>query len=746
MQHIHNNSPKLTQPKTNLTAKPNFTTVISTVLITLFGLLLLVGTQGAIANTQESRSGELELMAMNTEGNSESTKNNKRSTLLSLQLDSKANISINGMVATIELEQHFQNPSDQWVEGRYVFPLPEGAAVNAMEILIGKRLIKATIKEKNEAQKIYKAAKAAGKKAALLEQHRPNLFSQKITTIGPKENIVVKLRYIQTIHYADNTFSLRFPMTITPRYIPSSKNAFRQTGQLNTPQENKQVIEDTAQDLYIDQQHGWGWAQNTTQVPDANLVTPPMEVNTSTEARLLNPIELTITLDAGLPLASIDSAYHSISVSKMNSQHSISLSKGKVSMDRDFVLSWQPVAATVPTAALFNETIDGDDYSLIMLMPPKQTATQQTIKKETIFIIDTSGSMGGTSIKQAKAGLAHALEQLHENDKFNIIEFNSDFSMLYSRPRIVNQDNINRALSFIGRLRADGGTEMLTALNAAFLQTHDDEYLKHIIFITDGSVGNETALFKSIHHQLGSARLFTVGIGAAPNSFFMSKAAEFGRGSFTYIGDVNEVKEKMQALFSKINNPSMRDITIEDAQGRPLEIFPKPIPDLYQGEPLLASIRKDYETNTLIIKGTYNKQPWQQSVSFNHGKNHKGIANIWARKKIEALLDQERTEGKNDISKQNILNVALRHQLMSPYTSFVAVEEIISRPSEQKLTKRAVPNLVAKGQQLQNVNYPQTATPLWLHIMLGLASMLAASILRFVKKTLPPYNQKIKFL
>jgi Ca-activated chloride channel family protein len=211
--------------------------------------------------------------------------------------------------------------------------------------------------------------------------------------------------------------------------------------------------------------------------------------------------------------------------------------------------------------------------------------------------------------------------------------------MLYPRPLLANQRNINQALSFVGRLRAGGGTEMLAALNASFLQTHKNSdkaykgsekahqvsYLNHIIFITDGSVGNEAVLIKSIYHQLHSARLFTVGIGSAPNSFFMNKAAEFGRGSFTYIGDVNEVKEKMQALFNKINDPAMRDITIEDAQGRALELFPKLIPDLYQGEPLIAAIRKDYETEALIIKGTYNQLPWQQTVTLTMAKNIKAL-------------------------------------------------------------------------------------------------------------------------
>lgn len=734
--------------------------------------LSLSYTLEAKAGNAEPQSGELELTPLKKSALKESpsepfpseqspsnplpSETNKTKKTYGLQLDSKAKMSINGMVATIELEQHFQNPSEYWVEGRYVFPLPEDAAVNAMEIHIGERIIKASIKEKQQAKKIYKAAKAAGKKTGLLEQHRPNLFSQKVANIGPNETIVVKLRYIQTVAYQDETFSLRFPMTITPRYIPGNAqrspvkhSPAKHSPVKNSPAKHTQDHRENKEEqtVHINQEHGWGWANNTSEVNDASLITPPMIENNSTETHIVNPIELTIQLDAGLPLAAIDSAYHSISVSKTGSQHTIKLSKGRVSMDRDFVLSWQAVASATPKAAMFNETIDGDDYSLVMLMPPKKNTPQdkqQSIPTETIFIIDTSGSMGGTSIKQAKTGLAYALGQLSEQDKFNIIEFNSHFSTLYPRPRLASENNINQALSFVGRLRADGGTEMLPALKAAFKQAHEKQHLKQIIFITDGSIGNEATLFDSIHQELGEARLFTVGIGSAPNSFFMRKAAEFGRGSFTYIGDINEVNKKMQALFGKINKPMMQDITIEDTQGQPLDIFPNPIPDLYQGEPIVVAIRKDYETESLIIKGSYNQEPWKKIMTFNHGKNHTGVGNIWARKKIEALLDKKRvdkeiTQEKQDNIKNNIIKVALRHQLMSPYTSFVAVEDTTSRPSSETLDalkKQAVANVVAKGQSLQNVHYPQTATSLWFNLLLGFIALIAATFLQFKKAAL----------
>ncbi len=638
---------------------------------------LLLPTPAISAPVSTPSSGDMELILIDEE---------ETHTLSGLHIESYANIIINGMVATIELEQTFKNPSNQWVEGRYVFPLPDDAAVNAMEIRVGDRRIKATIKEKQQAQAIYNKAKAEGKKTALLEQHRPNLFSQNIANIAPKETITVKLRYIQNVQYKDNQFSLLVPTTLTPRYIP------------------KNIV-----------------------VDDTHLITPSFTTNVDAENALLNPIGINIELNAGLPLANIDSAYHDVVITKTNAEHTINLAKGQVSMDRDFVLSWKPIASYSPQAAIFSETVAGDDYNLIMLMPPQISNLSphtSAIKKEIIFIIDTSGSMGGTSIEQAKAGLDFALQNLNTSDTFNIIEFNSTFSTLFDAPRIANGHNLSTGKQFLSRLQASGGTEILPALKAALQQEHNQDYLKQIIFITDGSIGNEPQLFEVIHQELDTARLFTVGIGSAPNHFFMRKAAEYGRGTFTQIGDIGEVSKKMKKLFKKINTPSMYNITIEDTEGRPLEVFPNPIPDLYDGEPVIAAIRKDYETDTLLLKGWSQNKSWEKTMSFNHGRNHTGIANLWARKKIEHLLDKKSLGEKEENIKQEVIDIALTHQLMSPYTSFVAVEEKISRPKNSTLKNNEIPNLLPKGQTLKKVNYPQTATSLWLNAILGSFSIL----------------------
>ncbi|WP_439135809.1 VIT domain-containing protein, partial [Pseudomaricurvus sp.] len=408
-------------------------------------------------------------------------------------LDTKVTLSITGMITTTTYVQTFHNDSTDWVEARYVFPLPETAAVHGMTMRIGDRVIKGEIKEKQAAKKIYQQAKQSGKRASLVEQQRPNLFSQTVANIAPHEKIEVTLNYRQTVDYNHGRFSLRLPLTITPRYIP---------GKAATTEDNIH----TETTLALDAQ-GWGWANPTDQVPDAHKITPPMATAKSLKnGDIRNPVSLNIDLNAGLPLAHIDSPYHDIVIQKNGARHQISLSAGRVPMDRDFVLTWQPVREKTPQAALFSEQMTSgedkqDHYLLLMLLPPQapnssdsdSSSTSEQLPRDVRFIIDTSGSMGGTSIQQAKASLQLALSTLSAQDRFNIVEFNSSFHRYSNTPVFATAANLRRAQSFVQGLHARGGTEMHAPLNAVLSESSDAQYLKQVVFITDGSVGNESA-------------------------------------------------------------------------------------------------------------------------------------------------------------------------------------------------------------------------------------------------------------
>jgi Ca-activated chloride channel family protein len=638
-----------------------------------------------------------------------------------LHHESEAQVTIKGMLAKVVLRQTFENNSNEWVEGIYVFPLGETAAVNHMVMEVGERRILAQIKEKQEAERMYQEARREGRRAALTEQQRPNLFTQSIANIAPGEVVTIELHFHEAVSYADNTFRWRLPTSLTPRYIPGAP-----------------LSEESLQ-LPIN-----GWSLPTDQVPDAHRITPFMDVSKALDAPPLvnrlekprNPIRIQLRLDAGLPLAEIRGSYHQLRLHKNGDVHSVTTVPEMVSMDRDFEISWKTPAGQSPDAAFFTEEVKGEDYGLLMVLPPQQ-ALQQRLPREVIFIIDTSGSMSGTSIRQARQSLLMALERLQSTDRFNVIEFNSEHFPLFDQPRYAGSRELKAARRFVEKLEARGGTEMAAALQTAMASPAPEGYLKQLVFITDGSVGNETALLQMIHQQLGDARLFTVGIGSAPNSFFMRKAAEFGRGTFTFVGSQQEVGEKMQALFSKLETPVLSNLKIEWPLGLNAEVWPKKLPDLYQGEPLLVSVKFEGKLppgSQIRLSGEQAGQTWSRDLLLTPANSKRPAAGVslrWARAKIEALLD-EKTRGRHeDEVRAQVLQLALEHQLVSPYTSLVAVEEIASRPQGEGLNTEPVANLLPHGQTLQALSYPQTATAAGLQMLMGMLAFFGLLLLRF---------------
>ena len=626
-----------------------------------------------------------------------------------LQLESRVHFSISGIVSQVQLKQRFRNNSDDWVEGRYVFPLPELAAVNRLRVTIGERVIEGKVFEKKQAAKLYNKAKQQGRKAGLVSQQRPNIFSTSIANIGPGETIEVEIDYLQTLAYQQGQFSLRFPMTITPRYMPGVP--------LNTTI-GVMASDEGESTAALEVDNPWGWALNTDQVGDAESISPWVFSQQPTPSEPLNPIRITADIDMGLPLAAVDSAYHDIVVKRDQrgdgrERYQLTLKNQQVSMDRDFELHWQPVKSAEPRAAVFNQRFQGEDYALIMLVPPQVSHNQASLPKEVIYLIDTSGSMAGVSMTQAKLALQMALSQLKPRDRFNVIEFNSHTRSLFSHPVPAGAEAIAKAQQFVDRLDADGGTEMLSALQTALAPEIDESYLRQVIFITDGAVANEMALFALINDKLKASRLFTVGIGSAPNSYFMRKSAQLGRGTFTQIGDVDEVQQTMSALFRKLDSPVMSHLQLQWPADAVVDAFPHPVPDLYRGEPLVIKAKLQGDVDSLLITGSFatedGQQQWQQRIGLDQNNHHQGVSSLWARQKIDHWLD-EKIAGMPDTEvRAEVLPLALKHQLLSPYSSFLAQEQQISRPHKAALKKQPVANLQPYGQKSQSLAFPQTA-------------------------------------
>ena len=636
-------------------------------------------------------------------------------------LDTDVHIQITGMTARATVKQKFHNNSADWKEGIYVFPLPENAAVDQLRMHIGERIIEGQIKEKQQARKEYQQAKSSGKRASLVEQERPNIFTTSVANIGPDEDIVIEITYQQPVRYLDETFSLRFPMVVAPRYIPGK--------------------------MIVSGFEGTGWSVNTDQVPDASRITPPvLDTEQDSEHRSINPVKIKIDLDAGFLLSRINSPYHQIDIGIPDkTRYSIQLQNKQVPADRDFVLVWQAEPQNSPKAALFTEEKDSDIYSLIMLLPPANEISS-VLHREVIYVIDTSGSMSGPSIVQAKQALNLALTRLKPGDRFNIIQFNSYTDKLFHFPQPVSHHSLRQAQQYVDNLKAEGGTEMATALRAALSKQNnhvDDKNtgVRQVIFLTDGSIGNEDALFSIIESQLGNSRLFTIGIGSAPNSHFMNRAAKFGRGTHTYIGNVSEVQTKMETLFSKLESPVLTNIHIqwpEDCanQNCGIESWPQNIPDLYLGEPLLISTRSDTLPGSLTIKGEIAGKKWQASLSLKGGQKDSGIPVIWARKKIAALMDQMRRSDKVEELRNTIIETALKHHLVSKYTSLIAVDVTPARTKEALLKSHALSVNLPAGWDYKKVfgQLPTTATNASVAFLSGLLMLFSGLLLIFNRK------------
>ncbi len=469
---------------------------------------------------------------------------------------------------------------------------------------------------------------------------------------------------------------------------------------------------------------------NTDRVKDAPRITPPVA---DPAAGFTNSVHLKINLDPGFPLRRVASGTHALRTEAgQGNQTLVTLADRTVSADRDFELTWEPDPGHEPTAAVFTQNLGGELYALLLVIPPDAVTDAGTrLPRETVFVIDTSGSMHGTSIDGAKAALALALSRLGPEDRFNMIEFNSVTRRLFAESRRALPAAVDDARRWVGRLRAEGGTEMLPALAAALESSGDQDAVRQVLFMTDGAVGNEEELFAFIQAHLGKSRLFTVGLGSAPNSHFMTRAALFGRGTFTYVASPADVQPKMTALFRKLEAPVLTNVEVrwDDASA---EAWPSKVPDLYAGEPLVVSARLSRSSSGVAVTGERGGQPWSHRLVLAASRDDSGVARLWARSKIASLMDSATAGADAANVRRAVVEVALAHHLVSSFTSLVAVDVTPTIGRGTACESRPLPVQLPDGWSAEHVfgEMPSTATPGPLLLLLGLALLAGSFLLR----------------
>ncbi|HSY49490.1 MAG TPA: marine proteobacterial sortase target protein [Thermoanaerobaculia bacterium] len=591
--------------------------------------------------------------------------------VVSPEVKSEVNIAVTGPIVRTDVKQTFHNSTGHCVEGLYVYPLPEISAVDTLKMTIGSRVIVGEIHEREQARKEFETAKSEGRKAALVEQQRPNVFTTSVSGVMPDEDVVIEIAYQEMVPFELGQYRLRFPMVVAPRYSPQP--AF----------------------------------------PSVVAVKMP-----SCCTNQGGPVTLSVDLQPGYSVRNIQSVQKIRTETVGNRHYRVTADSTTLNADHDFELTWHPDLGTEPEATVLTEKLGEETYALVMVTPPGRSPVR--LPRESIFIIDSSGSMAGASINQAKAALLVALDDLRPGDTFNVIDFASEARPLFSDSHSADPASIAEAKSFVDKITADGGTEMLKALSIALPEktTTPAGTVRQVIFMTDGQVDNEQELFTFIHSRLGESRLFTVGIGAAPNSHFMRTAARFGRGTFTYIGDVQQVQERMSELFGKLDAPVMTSIDVHSSDAT-AESWPERVPDLYSGEPLVVAVRVHDTSAKVTLHGSIGNESWSKELTLPAPGTSESIARLWGREKIESLTDHLGDGSDPKGVEAAVIAVALQHHLVSQYTSLIAVDH-----TPQGLNATCVAELLPSGNPAQEDaagTLPQTATPAALLMMIGMS-------------------------
>jgi Ca-activated chloride channel family protein len=586
---------------------------------------------------------------------------------------------ISGFVARISVTQQFENVLPNAVEAIYVFPLPHDSAVDGMIMKVGDREIQAVIKEREEARKIYEAARNSGHTAALLDQERPNIFTQSVANIPPNSTVDVTLSVIELLKYEDGTYEFAFPTVVGPRYIPGTPS-----GAALPP--NPAGVQDVALKNGSDGEQR-GTMPDTDKVPDASKISPPVAGVHTDDEHAGHDFSINVSLAAGLYVTDVDSTSHKISAERTGpDSFNVKLADDAALPNKDFILKYKVAGTGIGDAVLTHADQSGGYFTLI-LQPPEKVPDNAVVPRELIFVLDTSGSMWGFPLDMAKKTIARALDNLRPEETFNLITFSGDTRILFPQAVSATPENIKAAKQVLGGAYGSGGTEMMKAIRTAL---GDDAAagkppagptppLRVVCFMTDGYVGDDAAIVAAVKKH-PEARVFAFGIGTAVNRFLLSKMAEEGHGEVEFVTSPDEAQPAADRFYERVHSPVLTNISI-DWQGLPVaEVYPAQLPDLFSAKPIIVTGRYTRASSgSLVIHGTRAGGPFTRTIQVDfpaENASHAALEKIWARRKVDDLMSQDwmGIQQGNSKYKAQIVDVGLKHSLATQYTSFVAVE------------------------------------------------------------------------
>lgn len=561
---------------------------------------------------------------------------------------------VDAYIATVDVQQQFHNPFESKIEAVYVFPLPQNAAVNEFVMTIGDRKIRGIIREREEAERIYKQARSQGHVASLLTQERPNIFTQKVANIEPGKQIDVNIKYFHTLAYEDGWYEFVFPMVVGPRFNPAGfTDGIGAVGRAS--------------------------GQSTSGQPTSGGSGQKTEVQyLKPNERSGHDIGLTLEIDAGVSIEAIRSVNHRIVETPLDeSRVRVAIAESDALPNKDFVLRFQVAGETIKTNVLTHRDERGGFFTMV-LYPPKALKDTERSPMEMIFVLDCSGSMNGKPIEQAKDAIIHGIEQLRPYDSFQVIRFSNNASQFGDKPVIATNSMKRKAINYVRGLRGGGGTMMIEGIKAALDFPHATERLRFVSFMTDGYIGNDRDIIGEVHNRIGESRIFSFGVGSSPNRYLMDRMAKEGRGAAAYLSLNDNGDEVMDQFFTRVSHPALTDIAVNFGGAQVSEVYPRKIPDLFVGKPVVITGRYTGQfSDDIHVTGRAGGKRINILLPVDETSTdaRPSLPSVWARTKIADLYDQHTWDPNPDLPSE-VRQTALNYQLMSAYTAFVAVDSL----------------------------------------------------------------------